>query len=198
MTPPEQHPDADDVVVVDGTVLKALAHPIRTQLLSSLRRQGPGTATALAQRLNLDSGTTSYHLRRLAAAGLIAEDESRGSRRDRWWRAAQQRTVFDSLALADENPDLANAYLHNVVRLNADELIRHVDALPTLPRAWQKASQLNDSALELTPAELTRLMAELDEVVERYRAAHKPGARGAHTVVVQFHGFPRLPLGRQR
>lgn len=188
---PPTGPDGE--LLVDAAVLRALASPIRTQLLSALRRQGPATATQLAERMRLDTGTTSYHLRQLAAAGLIVEDSERGNQRDRWWKPAHPRTVFD-LASTPGDPELATTFLHNIARLSADEVLRYIDALPTMPRPWQKASSLNDTAVELTPGELTKLLAELGAVVERYRREHRPGARGSHTVAIQYNGFPRLPL----
>lgn len=185
-------------LVVDARVLKALGHPIRTQLLSSLRRDGPGTASELGRRLNLDSGTTSYHLRQLAAAGLIEEDDTRASRRDRWWRSAYRTTRFDDLETARAEPELTATYLHNIVRLNTDELLRALDALPTMPAAWQRASGMNDTSLSLTAAELGRLMAEIEGVVERYRTADDAQPRrGARTVVVQWNGFARVTSGNR-
>lgn len=184
----------DGELIVDADVLRALANPIRTQLLSALRRGGPGTATQLAERLRLDTGTTSYHLRRLASAGLIVEDSERGNHRDRWWKPAHPRTVFNDIDTTRAEPELATTFLHNIARLSGDEVLRYIDAAPTMPRAWQKVSGLNDTALELTPTELKRVLQEIDDVIERYRSEHKPEARGSHTVVIQYNGFPRLPL----
>jgi DNA-binding transcriptional ArsR family regulator len=182
-----------DDLVINAAYLRALAHPIRTQLLSALRRHGPATATGLAQRLNLDTGTTSYHLRQLAANGLIVEDETQGNQRDRWWKSAHRRTRFDDLATADAEPELATTFLHNIARINTEDLLRHIDGLPTLPKAWQRAAQMNDLSMQLTPNQLTRLLADIDEVVERYRAEAQVPRRGARTVVVQWNGFPRMP-----
>jgi DNA-binding transcriptional ArsR family regulator len=186
--------DARDELVIDASVLRALAHPIRTQLLSSLRRRGPSTATLLAQQLDLDTGTTSYHLRQLAASGLIAEDSTRGNQRDRWWKAAHRTTRFDDIETARNEPELTATYLHNIVRLNTDELLRFVDALPTLPRSWQKAATMNDTALQLTPSDLTHLLEEIDGVIDRYRTSGDKPRRGARTVVLHVNGFPRMPL----
>ena len=72
---------------LDGRALRVLAHPLRSRLLTALRMDGPATATALARSLGTNTGATSYHLRKLASVGLVAEtDEGRG--RERWWRAS--------------------------------------------------------------------------------------------------------------
>ncbi|MFH5822537.1 ArsR/SmtB family transcription factor [Georgenia sp. AZ-5] len=85
----------DDATTVrlDARALKVLAHPLRSRLLSALRLEGPATATALARALSTNTGATSYHLRRLAEAGLV-EDTGAGSGRERWWRAAHERHSF--------------------------------------------------------------------------------------------------------
>jgi DNA-binding transcriptional ArsR family regulator len=62
----------------------ALAHPIRFRIWELLR-EGPSTASRLAKRLGESRGSTSYHLRIIARTGIIAEDETRGTRRERWW-----------------------------------------------------------------------------------------------------------------
>ena len=52
-------------VRLDASALRVLAHPLRSRLLSALRRGGPATATELAKTLGTNSGATSYHLRKL-------------------------------------------------------------------------------------------------------------------------------------
>ena len=74
----------------DTGAYKAMAHPDRLRMLGILRFDGPSTATALAKRLGLNSGATSYHLRQLALHGLIEEAEGLGNKRDRWWQARRR------------------------------------------------------------------------------------------------------------
>src|SRR6188508_682311 len=62
----------------------AMAHPIRFRIWELLR-EGPSTASRVGRRLGESRGSASYHLRVLARAGLIVEDESLGTRRERWW-----------------------------------------------------------------------------------------------------------------
>lgn len=71
----------------DATTWQAMSHPLRQQILRQLRR-GPATSTTIAAALGHNTGTTSYHLRVLARAGLIEEIRDCGSGRERWWRAA--------------------------------------------------------------------------------------------------------------
>ena len=66
-----------------------MVHPIRMRIIDALRDEGPSTATRLATILGESSGATSYHLRVLADAGVIEEDDTRGNGRERWWRRVQ-------------------------------------------------------------------------------------------------------------
>ena len=65
-------------VVPDASGLKALAHPVRLRILGLLRLDGPATASGLADRLGLNSGATSYHLRHLERHGFVLEDAALG------------------------------------------------------------------------------------------------------------------------
>src|SRR5437763_14688176 len=70
--------------------LRALAHPLRLQLLQVLQAEGPATASQLGRRLGESSGATSYHLRALHRAGMVEEAEQRNGR-ERWWKRAPER-----------------------------------------------------------------------------------------------------------
>jgi DNA-binding transcriptional ArsR family regulator len=181
----------DDARRLDASGLKALAHPLRVQMLGLLRNDGPATATQLAQRLGESTGTTSWHLRQLAEHGFIEEDPDRGSKRDRWWRTRTPATVLAVRDFADQPELLATigVYLRSVLE---QQFQRAAGFLATgdqwLP-AWQDAATFSDFLLPLDPAGLHALNEELFAVVERYRA--RAPATGAETVFVQIQSFPR-------
>ena len=56
----------------------------------------------LGRELGESSGATSYHLRALAAAGLIIEDLDRRKGRERWWKRDPERFGLISSAPADD------------------------------------------------------------------------------------------------
>ena len=60
-------------VVGDASRWKAMSHPLRREMLRHLDEHGPATSTTLAEALGENTGTTSYHLRVLADAGVIEE-----------------------------------------------------------------------------------------------------------------------------
>ncbi|MFJ2867878.1 ArsR/SmtB family transcription factor [Kitasatospora sp. NPDC087314] len=182
----------DPQIVLTAKGMKAMAHPVRMQLVGLLRKHGPSTATRLAEQLGLNSGATSYHLRQLAAAGFVEEDPERGNARERWWRAAHTLTVWTGDDLADEEPETAVGFLRSVLTAHALTAQRTIDAFETMPREWRKAVDLSDMVLRLTPEESGQLAGELSAVVRRYRRldAQGPVPEGAEQVSVVVHVLP--------
>ncbi|MEU8951149.1 winged helix-turn-helix domain-containing protein [Streptomyces sp. NPDC048489] len=183
-------------VVLDAKGLRALAHPVRVQLVGLLRKYGPSTATRLAERLGVNSGTASYHLRQLGAAGFVEEDTERGNARERWWRSVHQRTELNDPELAEREPEAALAYLQSIAAAYTLRTQRAVNELQTMPRTWRDTFDMSDWALRLTPEEAASLREELQAVIARYRedtpeaAADAPD--GAERVAVITHLVPEL------
>lgn len=196
-TAPDDRPDTapGQELFLDARSLRAIAHPVRVRLLGLLREDGPSTATRLAAVLRLNSGATSYHLRQLAAYGLIAEDTERGSARDRWWRAVHPSTRYDVGTLLDSEPERGTAYLHAVALVHAERARAAVAGLPAEAPEWARELSLGDYSIRMTPAEAAELRAELHEVLARHHAAHgedAPGSRpDADLYVVQVQAFRR-------
>ncbi|WP_051941376.1 winged helix-turn-helix domain-containing protein [Phaeacidiphilus oryzae] len=184
---------ADDTILLDTAALRVLAHPVRLRLLGLLRSEGPSTASRLAERLGLNSGATSYHLRKLAAGGLIAEDAERGSARDRWWRAVHRTSQFELGGGDPEERETGSAYLREVAALYADRMRQAAEEAAYLPAAWRAAGTFSDLQYALTPEEATRMTEEIVELMARY-PRYRPDAElpeGAAPFVLQVQSFPR-------
>lgn len=178
-------------ITPDPAALKALAHPVRLRLLGMLRADGPATATSLAKRLGLNSGATSYHLRQLAMYGFVVDDASRGTGRDRWWKAAHQSTrTDDSVDETREGREAADAFGQAIAVVHTESLQRAVEEAPTRPAAWRRASTVSDWGLRLTPERAEELLATLDGLLSGW-AEDDEGTDGAEGFVVQLHTFPR-------
>ncbi|MFF2146457.1 ArsR/SmtB family transcription factor [Kitasatospora sp. NPDC058190] len=186
-----KHSD-DPHIAITAKGMRAMAHPVRMQLVGLLRKHGPSTATRLAAQLGLNSGATSYHLRQLAAAGFVEEDPERGNARERWWRSAHQLTVWTGDDMADEEPETAVGFLRSVLAAHTLTGQRTLDAFETMPREWRRVTDLSDLVLQLTPAEAERLTGELSDVIGRYRRidADGPVPEGSEQVSVIVHVLP--------
>jgi predicted ArsR family transcriptional regulator len=185
--------DAKKTVELDAQLLRTLAHPMRNRMLGLLRVHGPATATTLATRLGVNTGATSYHLRQLAEAGLVVEDDTRGNARDRWWKSAHQGTEFDKSQLLEEEPELALGFLHGVGQIYAENMFQAIDALQTQTPEWREATLISDYFFHLSAAETQQMLAEVLAVLEKYRTEDltAPIPEVAKQVTVQIQAYPR-------
>ncbi|WP_406087320.1 ArsR/SmtB family transcription factor [Kitasatospora purpeofusca] len=185
-------PDPQTDVVIDAKGLRALAHPVRVQLIGLLRKNGPSTATKLAEQLGLNSGATSYHLRQLAASGFVAEDTERGNARDRWWKAVHQVTWWTDGSLAEEDPEAALGYLRSVVAAHTLMAQTALNAYETMTPEWRQAMDSSDMVLQVTPEEARALAAEMWAVIARYRRIDPEGPtpEGTDRVAVVVQVLP--------
>lgn len=157
--------------------LRCLANTTRSRLLAALRLEGPATSATLAERLETNTGVTSYHLRRLAEVGLIVDDPDLGRGRERVWRAAHDVTVWIETAF-DADPD---------DRVARDWMVGHHSRLTNAWRqewletrgewsvAWRESACTSDMTLRLSPERTKAMVGELEAVVERY--AREAGER---------------------
>jgi len=91
-------------VTGDARRWKAMSHPLRREMLRHLREHGTASSTTLAEALAESTGTTSYHLRVLADAGVIEEVPGQSNGRERWWRRVLvdlREPDYDSLSQED-------------------------------------------------------------------------------------------------
>jgi len=181
-------PDPDKDLILDTSTMKALSHPLRVQMVGILRRYGPATATTLAHRLGINTGATSYHLRQLAAYGMIVEDEAQGNARDRWWKAAYRTTYLET---GDFSGEETAAYLATIAEVYATSLRLAAQEMPSLPDSWRDVGSFDDYMLLLTPVETHALLGELYEVIGRYRSHEDAAAapQSARNVTVQLAAF---------
>jgi len=173
--------------------VKVLAHPLRSRLLTALRRGGPASATQLAAELSTNTGATSYHLRRLESVGLVT-DTGEGRGKERLWDAATDSHGWSGADFADdEDARTALGWLVRGYHRQFDEYYSHwLDVAESWPAEWQDASGMSDTWIEVTPAQLRALKDELDALAERYQraGAGDPGARRVH---LWRFVFPRDP-----
>lgn len=184
--------------VLDAPALKAVAHPLRFQLLELLIEHGASTASELGRLVGESSGLTSYHLRELAKHELIEEAPELGTARDRYWRPVEGGYTlagFDMLQREDTRSD-ARFLLDEVLRTRFERLRRWHEEAPRWGQAWAETTTESTTRLQLTRDELDQLTGELMAVVDRYREmGPRPGAGGpvrpgAVPVTVQIDAFP--------
>lgn len=162
-----------DFEVTDPQAMRALAHPVRLAVLGHLQRDGPMTATGLAEHVGASPSVTSWHLRHLASFGLVtdAADPAGGTdRRRRWWRAAARGIRF---AMPQANQDQqAGRLLRTQMMAQAIEEVGRwmAEVEPVLDERWSREAGSTNTGLRLTPAEARRLERAIEELLAPYVA----------------------------
>ena len=156
--------------------LRALAHPLRLQLLGELRVSGPLTVGRLCEIFDEAPGNISYHLGVLAEFGFIVEaPELATDRRERWWRSAHDSTQLTG-------PSSAPAR-HSVIDVYTASLHRAIDAGTTANSV--------DVFAYLTKPQLEEAGRELEAVLKKWADAGSRDTEGAFAVQLIAHAFRR-------
>ncbi|MEV6791168.1 helix-turn-helix domain-containing protein [Streptomyces sp. NPDC051320] len=181
------------VRTIDARSLRALAHPLRVRILESLRRDGPATSTRLAREFGENTGTVSWHLRHLAEHGFIEEDAERGTKRERWWRAIDDRQVLHTEQLRKDPTarEAVDVYLQELIQQHFQRVTAYLSQ--AWPDEWERSGTISNwDDLRLTPDRLKQLNAELMAVIDTYYpSADEPPAPGSLPVSIQIQAFPR-------
>src|SRR6202021_1709068 len=69
----------------DPVAIRALAHPLRHELISIIGRLGRATTADAARELGISHGLASHHLRQLAKYGFVEQVKGK-DHRERPWR----------------------------------------------------------------------------------------------------------------
>ncbi|WP_328925939.1 helix-turn-helix domain-containing protein [Streptomyces sp. NBC_00190] len=185
-------PSEPNARVLDARSLRGLAHPLRIRMLATLRHDGPATASQLAQRLGESSGSTSYHLRQLAAHGFVEDAPEHGKGRERWWKATHDGTVFDEKLVYDEDPatrGAADLFRHEIATIHTQEVSTWLGNAHTWSQEWRRGADMSDFTLRLTAAQSLELIHRMHELVNSYRDL--PTEEGTEQVRIHTHVLPR-------
>jgi DNA-binding transcriptional ArsR family regulator len=178
--------DRQPRVLSDIDTLKALAHPLRQQMLARLQRRGSATSADLAIEFDVDRGAASYHLRQLARFGFVEDDAERSSGRRRYWQAVPQ-----DMRLPDRpaDPEVA-AVAYEIGRqwLERSESDLHA-YLSNREKFGEFAvtAQHSFGGTALTAEELAQFGEEYIAFLNRW---HRDPAPGRRHITVLFHAFP--------
>jgi len=169
--------------------LRVLAHPIRFRMLELLR-EGPSTASHLARAVGESTGSTSYHLRALAKAGLIEEEPERGNGRERWWR----RTAPILYIPADsDDPEIraGQVGLRSLFFERDEEAVaRFLAEEADLSTDMRAAAFVGGWHAWATPAQIDELGQRVLELVDELRGPPEERREGAERIYVTFRALP--------
>ena len=188
LSPPGRSP-APATSAERAALYKTLTNPVRRRILNYIGRHREANSTSVASALGESTGTTSYHLRKLAEQRLIEEIPERSAGRERWWRllpfehvpaAAQQRTPEEDVALQEWNSQ----------RLSSD-IELYIKALAEYEgeQGWVQGQRYGGY---MTKAELLSFMADYLALLRKYgHPAEQDVPAGARLMALRFLAVPQ-------
>jgi DNA-binding transcriptional ArsR family regulator len=153
---------ADSMVVAEPKQLKAMADPLRSQLIQLLRDRARSTQE-ISEELGMPKGTVGHHLKVLESAGLIRVVRTRKVRAmtEKFYGRTARLFLYHAEDPADER-----AISANTLRQAASE----VDQAPCV-------SGFGLVRARLTKKDMDRLDRRAKKLMEDFRAADTPGGK---------------------
>jgi DNA-binding transcriptional ArsR family regulator len=170
-----------------SAIYRTLANPLRRLILSHLQQHREANSTSLARALGESTGTTSYHLRKLAEQGFVEEIPEKSRGRERWWRALPfhiQATNPAKMAAAEWSA----AIEHTRVQAEHDiDLYFRVLTQYDGPDGW---AQLSRGSFYMTREELIAFYKEHMALQRKYGHSAHDAPKGARPVALRFFALP--------
>jgi len=163
-------------MLADAPSLQALAHPTRLALMEAIGVSGALTATQASALVGESPTACAYHLRMLARLGFI-EEAGGGAGRERPWRLAQSGLSIDEDSDDPAVTRAAEALSKALVERFIARIRRFELARSRLPEDVRAATGVNQSFVFATPAEMTRLRADIRALISRYTDRMEPARR---------------------
>ncbi|MFC8825695.1 winged helix-turn-helix domain-containing protein [Streptomyces sp. NPDC057137] len=164
--PPDPAPGAREVT--DPKAMRALAHPLRLELLEQLTLAGTLTAAQAGELVGETPANCSFHLRTLAKYGFV-EEAAGGRGRERPWQRVAGGIGTPEVLDGTEASVSGRALTDVIVNRHLETIRKHrAVTQPGLPAEWQQLSGHSSAILHLTLEETGELRTDLLALLARY------------------------------
>lgn len=167
---------------------KTLTNPVRRQILDYIGRHREANSASVARALGESTGTTSYHLRKLAEQQLIEEVPERSRGRERWWRLLPVEHVM--AAPAERSPEEDSALAKwNSQRLSAD-IDLYIRALAEYegPDGWIQGQR---TGTWMTREGVHAFYTEYLDLLRKHGYSEELAPPGARPMAIRFLAIPQ-------
>jgi hypothetical protein len=171
---------SESAPLTDSIAMRALAHPVRVELIELLAVVDTLTATQASELLGESPANCAFHLRTLAKYGFVHEAGG-GRGRERPWKASERHitisTKQDDPRAATAAGALGLVWLEHWIA-RARQVFGSTDYLP----GWENATGWSRSVVFLTPEETADLRGQMRRLLGKYEgrksdpALRPPGA----------------------
>lgn len=166
---------------------KALSNPVRRDILQYLGAHEEANSTSVAKALGESTGTTSYHLRKLADLDLIEEIEERSSGRERWWRS-KMKDIFTPPGL-EMTPDEREA----AVKLGALKMSNDLRLVVAAYSGYDDADGWNQiwrSGFRMTKEQVQQFTEEYENLIWKYATGPGEHPEGSRQMAIRLVMLP--------
>lgn len=186
----------------DPVAIRALAHPLRHDLMSIIGRLGKATTADAARELGISHGLASHHLRQLAKYGFV-EQVAGKDHRERPWRLVATSYTWSRARETAEGSAAVDVVEQLAAERAVEALLDWQQRRADWPAGWQDRAGLGDSTVWLTETEFAEITGAMDALLLRYvneRPLDDLASRPEGSVPVTFTLFavPGEPAGNRR
>lgn len=182
----------------DPQRLKALAHPIRLDLLERLRTDGPLTATEAGERIGESSGSTSFHLRQLERYGFVEPVPGSSGRRKPWKLVERGFSLLNDDGTLAVDPDQdpvevarsGSAVMTMLLQRAIDDAAAWLASAADDTGAWAGLGEVTSRVRVVRPDQLRDLVAEVGAVLDRFEDVTHAEADDVGRVRIAFVAVP--------
>lgn len=153
--------------ITDPKALRALAHPLRWQILDLLTREGSATATQCAQETGESVASCSYHLNMLAKYGFVEQADT-GQGREKPWKLVTYDQSWEADGLEPEGVLAAEALTEVFLDYEFGRMKEYVRRRDREPDEWRRLTATRATITYLSAEEMEQVSAELAAIFERY------------------------------
>ena len=194
---PERRPSGQRWRLLDDPVaIRALAHPLRHELMSIIGRLGRATTADAARELGISHGLASHHLRQLAKYGFVEQVKGK-DHRERPWRLVATSYNWTAATATAEGSTAVDVLEQVLAEQTLEDFLGWQQRRREWPAEWREPAGLGQSTVYLTQTELAGIAEAFDAVLMRYideRPLDDVASRPAGSVPVSFTLFA-LPGG---
>lgn len=173
-----------DQRISDPERIRALAHPVRLELLDFLGTVEDATATQCAEHIGESVASCSFHLRMLDKYGYIERAESRG--REKPWRVLPGGYDLRPAAnLPSSITAVAEVAALHMVR-ETERVHRYLMTLGQEPEEWMQSATVTSGSFWATAEETAQFSEDLRQLSQRFAgrsddpSLRPEGARQVH------------------
>jgi DNA-binding MarR family transcriptional regulator len=175
----------------DPMAIRALAHPLRHDLMSIIGRLGRATIADAARELGISHGLASHHLRQLAKYGFVEQVKGKDHRERPWRLVATSHNWSEAKATA-EGAAAIDVLEQVLAEKSLESFLDWQQRRKDWPLDWREYTGIGTSTVYLTRTETRELVAGIEALLMRYvneRPLDDVASRPAGTVPLDFTFF---------